>query len=201
MCYIYMYNITQIMFKKLLNNPINVIGNAVEINKYKMKRTSLEDEKRDYEKKCRRYDEHLSLKNHIVTVTALNANTINQLRNIFMVNNVTYDIPYSEFEVHYEENEYRVYKKLYDAMNASNSVINETIEQINKVIGVDKQVYLDKITYIEGKLVEVNQKLRNVRDKQFGKKNTNVSANPPIPAVEDKKETNLIEFDSYYMTS
>jgi hypothetical protein len=193
------------MFKKLLNNPIDVIGNAVEINKYKMKRSTLEDEKRDCEKKCRRYDEHISFKNHIATVTVMNANTINKLRTIFASNNVEYDMSYSDFEIQYEDNEHRIYKKLYDTMNLSNSVINETTEQINKVIGVDKQVYLDRIAYIEGKLVEVNQKLRNVRDKQFGKKNANVSNVPPPPpapvVVEEKKEANLIEFDAYYMTS
>lgn len=194
------------MFKKLINNPLDVIGNAVEINVHKTNRKSLEDEKKEYEKKCNKYDEHMSFKRHIGSVAlSMNAETINRLRTIFERNNIVYDVTYSEFEIRCGDAEFRVYKKLFDAMMTSTLAMNETIEQIDKVIGVDKQVYLDKISHIDSKLSDVNQKLRNVRDKQFGKKNAPPPPPPmnqPEPApilqqVEVRKEENLINFDPF----
>ena len=62
-----------------------------------------------------------------------------------------------------------MYKKLYDVLVQSNSIINDTNQHINKTIGINKQVYLDKINEIDNKLENIQQKLRIVRDKQFSK--------------------------------
>jgi hypothetical protein len=159
------------MFKKLLNNPLDTIGNAVEINKLKLKKSELISSKKDYEQKCKKYDDQIKFKEDIYIVTQINDSTINKLRTIFTLNNINCDVIFSEYENENDikDEEYIMYKKLYDVLVQSNAIINATNEHINKNIGINKQVYLDKINEIDNKLENIQQKLRIVRDKQFSK--------------------------------
>lgn len=75
--------------------------------------------------------------------------------------------PYGASKINNEE-----YKSLYDNLMWYNTKINVVNIEINKNIGIDKQIYIDKINELDEKLIIVNQKLRVIRDKQFGKKDS-----------------------------
>lgn len=177
------------MFKKLLNNPLDTIGNAVKINVLKSERSDLESSKKEYEKKCKKYDDQIDFQSELALLTSVNDSTINKIRTIFEHQNVKYDMNFAEFELLCSDEELRVYKRLFDVLTKSNTTIIDTNEKINQNIGIDKQVYLIKIREIDEKLVKVNQSLRNTRDKQFGKKDKKNGNN-------EKKEENLIDMSS-----
>ena len=174
------------MFKKLLNNPLDTIGNAVKINMLKSERSDLETSKKEYEKKCKKYDDQIDFQSELILLTSINDTTINKIRTIFEHQNVKYDVNIAEFELQCSDEELRVYKRLFDNLTKSNTSIIATNEKINQNIGIDKQVYIIKIREIDEKLAKVNQSLRNMRDKQFGKKDKN----------NEKKEENLIDMGS-----
>lgn len=175
------------MFKKLINNPLDTIGNAVKINLLKVERSELETAKKNYEKKCKKYDEQVEFKSELITLISVNDITINKLRTIFEQNNVKYDNNITEFEMECHDEELKSYKRLFDSITKSNALIIETNEIINQNIGINKQIYLDKIKEIDEKLSRVNQSLRSTRDKQFGKKDNK---------NEKKHEENLIHMSS-----
>ena len=157
------------MFKKLINNPLNTIGNAIEINVLKVEKSDLEKERNNYQHKLDKYNNQIEFKNDLILLSQTNENTLNKLRSMFIVDDIKYDIPYDEFKLDNNE-EYQKYKSLYDNLVWCNIKVTKVNEEINKNIGIDKQIYIDKINDIDNKLVIVNQKLRSVRDKQFGKK-------------------------------
>lgn len=159
------------MFKKFINDPFATIGNAVEINVYKVERKNLENEKKEYENKLKRYNQQVEFQADLSLLTLSNDTTIKKLQTIFTVNDVKYDVPYDEFKLSSDE-EYDSYKKLYDHLVLCNTQITNCNIKINKNVGIDKQIYVDKINELDEKLNKVNQKLRSTRDKQFGKKET-----------------------------
>ncbi len=89
-----------------LKNPLSSIGNAVEINTLKSKIDDLNKQKTDVEKKCIRYDENILLKTSANKIVAVNNEVITEIRNLFAIHNVNYDMTYEEFITKYFEQIY-----------------------------------------------------------------------------------------------
>ncbi len=60
-------------------------------------------------------------------------------------------------------------KKLYDSLMLANKQHIETIDHFNKNIGIEKQIYVDKIANLNAQIENQTKKLNEVRKKQFGK--------------------------------
>ena len=154
-----------------IKNSVSTISNAVEINKLKDKRSELNKEKKELEQACAKYDDQVNMKENIGKITHTNKEIITSLRNMFAKNNIKYDIEFSEFISTYDNQDYRMYKILYDQLVLTNSIVEDSVKHLDKNVCIDRQIYVDRIGSLDEKIEKINSKLEDVRDKQFGKKN------------------------------
>lgn len=152
-----------------LKNPVKSISNAAEINKLKDIRTKLNDEKTKLTTLCAQYDEQKSLREKIEKNQMDNNDTLVLLQTLFVKNGIQYEIGFEDFTNSNTDENYIAYKKIYDQIILSNKSIQETITHIDKNTNVKRETYVEKITEIDNKINELNEKLKIVREKQFGK--------------------------------
>lgn len=153
-----------------LKNPISSIGNSIEINSLKSKREKLETEKKELLSKCAKYDEQIEFKNNISKNIQSNQETLSELRTIFTKSNIKYDVEFEEFTKTIGDSDLIMYKKLYDQLMTTSRTFDETSNHLDKNISIKKEVYIESITNIDANIENINKKLKNVREKQFGNK-------------------------------
>lgn len=152
-----------------LKNPVKSISNAAEINKLKDTRTKLNNEKTKLTTLCTQYDDQKSLKEKLEKNQMDNNETLGLLQTLFVKNGIRYEIGIEDFTNSNTDENYIVYKRMYDQMILSNKSIQETITHVDKNTNVKRETYAEKITEIDNKIYELNEKLKNVREKQFSK--------------------------------
>jgi hypothetical protein len=150
-------------------NPIGTISNAAEINRLKDKRTNLEKEKKDFEKLCEQYDSQVSLKNKLEQNITICNEILSELKALFIKYNINYEIDINLFKLNNTNNDKLMYREMYDSNTNIIKLYNEQIEKINNNIHVNKNVYEQKIIQLSNSIDNINNKLKNVREKQFGK--------------------------------
>ena len=152
-----------------LKKSINTISNAVEINKLKIKRDTLNNEKKELETLCKNYDEQVELKENLEKLIQSKNHTLTMLRTIFTKKNIKYEMKLEEFKVINSDPCLHVYKKLNDDLVETINLIEESVKHLEKYVNIDKKIYTEKILNLEQKITKINDNLNNVREKQFGK--------------------------------
>jgi len=152
-----------------LKNPIKSLSNAAEINKLKDARTKLNNEKTKLTTLCAQYDEQKLLREKLEKNQLDNNETLALLQTSFVKNGIQYEIEFEDFTNLNNDENYIAYKRIYDQLILSNKFIQEIITHIDKNINVKRETYVDKITETDNKINELNEKLKIVREKQFGK--------------------------------
>ncbi len=138
------------------------VSNAVEINKLKDKLEDLKKEKTKLEKKCLRIEQRNVLKENIDGLSKTHSD-IFRILSLFGVNKENNSQPDEEDE------EYMMFISLNNHLVESDKMIVEYIEYLKKSTD-NKDFYLMKISETDKKIEDINQKLKSIREKQFGKK-------------------------------
>jgi len=153
--------------KNFFKNPIETLSNAAEINTLKERRERLRGEKKDVEDKIMRYNEQNELKVSVSKLMEPNTEALVALRTLFTKGNVDYKLPYDEFIETNHNTEIQHYKQLYDDLMKTQSTITKSLEHLNTNVCVDINTYKQTVTNLDGRIEEINERLRKVRDKQY----------------------------------
>jgi hypothetical protein len=156
------------MFNKILKNPLEALANAAEINTLKDRREKLRNEKRDVDNKILRYTEQNGLVTSCATLLNAQSECIITLRTIFAENNIQYQLPVLEYNTLYTDPQLQQYKMLYDNLVMIETTLTPSIHCLRGNVSVDINAYRANSANLEKRIEECNEKLRKVRDKQFG---------------------------------
>ena len=155
-----------------LAKAASTVNNAIEINNLKAKREKLTKEKLELELCCAQYDQQINLMKDIQVAVTANANVITILREKFVNANITYDIDLYQFLTNYKDNPDMINcKKIYDQLIVTNKALEQPVLALNHTLMVPRDTYIDKLMTVEDEIDKINEKLKVVRDKQYGKKN------------------------------
>jgi hypothetical protein len=148
-----------------LKKSISTISNAVEINALKGEREDLYKENEELENKKKFYSEQVELKDINHNMKNHLENTLIYYRQLFIKNNIN---DYENEIIVSTDTNILTYKKLYDDLKKSISTIDEIKNLIDGNICNDISFYQNKIDENNKKIAKLNDKLKVVRDKQYG---------------------------------
>ena len=154
---------------KNVSNAVNTVNNAVQINQFKDDISELEHEKQELEKKKLINKQKMALNETLVKLAPIHTDVLRELQN-YNTDGVNLTMDASEFQQRYASDATLIYyNKLYHSIMG--------VSQQMKDYNANASSRKDTVEYVEHELEEVTRrldamkdKLRKVREKQFGKK-------------------------------